>query len=127
MNIDLVDLLLIFTGGAAGGMVRTGLDHLLRPRTRSNQVSIPWGTLVANVAGTLGLGVLTGLMMAGSPGLALLGTGVCGGLTIFSAFSMQVTELMHRSIGRTVVYLLVTVLAGLVAAGGGLLAGEWLA
>ncbi len=74
-------VLLVALGAAVGAPLRFLAGHLLDDR-------MPWGTLVANVAGSLLLGVLSALSLSGS-GFALLGTGLCGGLTTYSAFVVQ--------------------------------------
>jgi fluoride exporter len=60
----------------------------------------PWHTLIVNVAGCFIIGVLTGLLALKlnlSPeARAFLTTGILGGFTTFSAFSLDVALLMER-------------------------------
>lgn len=83
-------------GGAFGAMLRHGVGiaslRLLGPDS-------PWGTLVVNVVGGLAMGLLVGaLAMRGgdeTPQL-LLGVGVLGGFTTFSAFSLDIVSMLDR-------------------------------
>ena len=73
-------------------LVERGTTRLLGP-------SVPWGTLGVNVAGSLILGAVLGLAVAGGMSswwVALVGTGFCGALTTFSGFSAQVLDLGRR-------------------------------
>ncbi len=90
-------LLLVAAGGAAGAALRhlAGMAAL-----RLFGPSFPWGTLAVNIAGSLAMGVLIGLLArASSGGEALrlfLATGVLGGFTTFSAFSLDAVALYQR-------------------------------
>ncbi len=79
-----MSLLLVVLGAAVGAPVRYVLAVLLDGR-------LPWGTILVNVAGSLLLGVFSGLALSGAMA-ALLGTGFCGALTTFSAFAVQTHE-----------------------------------
>lgn len=86
---------------------------------------IPWATLTVNVAGSLAMGLLAGwLARHGSGGeqwRLLLGVGVLGGFTTFSAFSLELALLVQRgSLGAAFSYALVSVVAGLGALFAGL-------
>jgi CrcB protein len=74
------------------GAVATGIRYLI---TRS--VTVPWGVLVVNVVGSAIGGVVLGLAEAGALSadvrLVLLG-GFCGGLTTFSALTVETIELV---------------------------------
>jgi CrcB protein len=60
----------------------------------------PWGTLSVNLAGGLLMGLLagslTGIDMMSRPAWMLLGVGVLGGFTTFSAFSFDLFFMLQR-------------------------------
>jgi CrcB protein len=87
-------------GGALGSMARYGIGGLVSDKFNG---PFPWGTLVVNVTGSFVIGILgaltapTGKMTPQSRVLAtqLLITGVCGGYTTFSSFSLQTLNLLR--------------------------------
>jgi CrcB protein len=103
-----VTILLVFAGGGVGSVLRYLTDRWVQAR---HGLNLPLGTLLVNLAGCLILGVVAGgIAHAGwSPRLqSLLGDGLCGGLTTFSAFSVEVVTLARdrlpvRAAGYTVV------------------------
>ncbi|MFC4587003.1 fluoride efflux transporter CrcB [Sphaerisporangium corydalis] len=85
--------LLVIAGAAVGAPLRYLTDRAVRSRHDS---AFPWGTLTANVAGCLVLGLLTGALAAGAASSSLgllLGTGLCGALTTYSTFSYETLRL----------------------------------
>lgn len=75
--------LLVAAGGSAGAGLRYLAGHLAdRPS------GLPRGTIAVNLAGSLLLGLLTGLAIDGAAA-GLLGMGVCGALTTYSSFAVQ--------------------------------------
>ncbi|TFC84580.1 fluoride efflux transporter CrcB [Cryobacterium sp. TmT2-59] len=86
---------------------------------------LPLGVLIVNVVGALVGGVVLGLAerAAVSPELRLiLLTGVCGGLTTFSTWSVETVELLLRGRWRAgAVNLVGTLLLGFLACGAGYL------
>jgi len=105
-------VLAVAVGGAAGALGRLGLAEALPPGADG----WPWGTLVANVAGTLLLAWLTRLALAGRARL-LLGPGLCGALTTFSTLQVELVALLRLGEPATAAgYAAVSLLAGLLAA-----------
>ena len=94
--INFANILSIGVGAALGAWSRWGLGlafNAILP-------SFPLGTLVANLAGGLMMGVAMGLIGLGSLDSASLRlfvtTGFLGGLTTFSAFTGESLALLHR-------------------------------
>ena len=76
---------------AAGGALGAGVRYLLVAFVSGR---FPWSVLVANVAGSFGLGLLLG---TASPGLLLFaGVGFCGALTTFSTFALDTLVLARE-------------------------------
>jgi CrcB protein len=91
-------LLLVAAGGAIGAVARylTGTQTL-----RLFGPGLPYGTLAVNVLGGLAMGVLVAaLALRGGADQErwrlLLGVGVLGGFTTFSAFSLEVALMIER-------------------------------
>lgn len=80
--------LLVMAGAAVGAPLRYLTDRFVQARHDS---TFPWGTLAANVLGSLILGVLTGA--ADHRLYLLIGTGLCGALTTYSTFSYETLQL----------------------------------
>ena len=83
---------------AAGG-VATAVRYLLARgfATTSRADNFPWAVLIVNVLGSAAGGIALGL--AQGAGLSeelqlIILTGVCGGLTTFSTFSVETIQLM---------------------------------
>jgi fluoride exporter len=118
----------LFLVVAAGGMVGAPARYLLdQAVTRRAGSGLPWGTLAINLSGSLLLGFLTGLTLAGHlppAAKALLGTGFCGAYTTYSTFTFETVRLVEngRYLGAAG-NVLVSVLAGLAAAAAGLAVG----
>ncbi|KLJ00384.1 fluoride efflux transporter CrcB [Luteimonas sp. FCS-9] len=113
-------VLLVFLGGGLGAALRHGVNMLaLRAGT-----TFPYGTLCINVVGSLVMGMVVSwfaLRSGLSPSLRLfLTTGVLGGFTTFSAFSLEAALLYERGEpGLAAAY----VVASVVLSIGGLFAG----
>ena len=98
-------VLLVALGGAIGAPVRFALGKLLDGRFHT-------GTLVANTAASLLLGMCVGWSVGGTA-FALIGTGFCGGMSTYSSFAVQTRDLGARP-GTT--YAVLTLGLGLAAA-----------
>jgi len=104
-------LLLVMAGGAVGAGLRYEVGHLA---LRGLGPAFPWGTLIVNLVGGFLMGVLAGMLARhganGEPARLLLGVGVLGGFTTFSAFSLDAWNLIERGqIGLALGYALVSV------------------
>lgn len=115
-------ILLVAIGGALGSVGRylTGLATL-----RLFGPSYPWGTLTVNLVGGLAIGIFAELIARrfdGSTELRLfIITGILGGFTTFSAFSLEVTAMAERGDYLTALgYVLVSVALSVTAVFAGL-------
>ncbi|MGV3552873.1 fluoride efflux transporter CrcB [Rhizobium sp.] len=115
-------ILLVAAGGALGSVARylTGLATV-----RWFGPGYPWGTLAVNIAGGLAIGIFAELIARrfdGSQELRLfIITGILGGFTTFSAFSLEVTAMAERGDYLTAIgYILTSVLISLAAVFAGL-------
>jgi CrcB protein len=90
--------LLIALGGAIGSVARFGAAEAVM---RGTGGVFPWGTLVVNVAGSFVIGFFAtltapgGRLPVGGEGRHFFMTGVLGGFTTFSSFSLQTLGLMR--------------------------------
>lgn len=112
-----VDLLVaVALGGALGTLGRYELSLALPAAAGA----FPWAIFVANVAGALILGFVTTLVLERWPPTRyvrpIVGIGFCGGLTTFSTWMVDATQLIDAHHALTaVVYLVATLTTGLVA------------
>ena len=93
-------VLLVALGAAVGAVLRYVAGHLLDDR-------LPWGTILVNVGGSFLLGLFSGLALDDSAE-ALLGVGLAGALTTYSAFAVQTHDAGVRR-GATTVLLTVPI------------------
>ncbi|WP_075996213.1 fluoride efflux transporter CrcB [Salaquimonas pukyongi] len=122
----MIHLLLVALGGAVGASLRhlSGLFFL-----RTFGPAFPFGTLFVNVAGSLAMGLLIGWLARRTGGTSaelrlFLATGLLGGFTTFSAFSLDFAALWED--GRLAIafgYAAASVVLSLAA----IFAGLWLA
>ncbi len=88
-------------GGAIGSVLRYQTGRWMTWWLGAQAVTtFPWATLAVNAIGSVLMGLLAGwLARLGSGGeelRLLLGVGVLGGFTTFSAFSLELVLLMQR-------------------------------
>lgn len=94
-------------GGAVGTAARLGISMLI--------LDAPGAVLAANLVGALMLGVLTARIPA-SDARVLLGTGLLGGFTTYSAFALDSVELWATSSALAGGYIAASIVGGLLAA-----------
>lgn len=113
---------------ALGGALGSGMRHLVNlAALRLFGPAFPWGTLAVNIAGSFAMGLFIELLarrLGGSAELRLfIATGILGGFTTFSAFSLDVVVLYERGLpAQAALY----VIASLVIAVLALFLGMWL-
>jgi CrcB protein len=89
--------LIVFLGAGIGGALRHGVNV---GAVRLFGYGFPFGTLIVNIAGSFMMGLLAGYFVF-RPGIGqhlrlFLTTGVLGGFTTFSAFSLDTALLIER-------------------------------
>lgn len=119
--------LLVALGGAIG---TTGRYFISGLAARLIGETFPWGTLIINVTGSFIIGFFAALtgpdgrLYVGSSGRQFFMTGICGGYTTFSSFSLQTLNLMNdgewfragANMGLSLVLCLIAVWAGFMLA-----------
>jgi CrcB protein len=113
--------LIVFLGGGIGAMLRHGVNLA---GLRLLGANFPYGTLFVNVSGSLLMGLLAGYFAfkgdASQHWRLFLATGVLGGYTTFSAFSLDAALLYERGeLSAAALYVLASVALSI----GGLFAG----
>jgi CrcB protein len=83
-------IIAIAMAGGLGASLRLIADGLVRSAAGTR---LPWGTLLINILGSAGLGVLLG-SGAASQTLSIVGTGLLGGFTTFSTASFESAALI---------------------------------
>ena len=105
--------MLVAAGGMLGAMLRFGLTALAPAVTTPTLVELPWATLWINLIGCLVLGFLSGMLevRVRRPWLQpLLGTGLCGGFTTFSAVVLEGSAMIGADFAiLAMIYAVVTV------------------
>ncbi len=104
-----------------GGFIGSILRFLVARLNLSVQLfSIPVGTLIVNLLGSIIIGFLAGVASRSellSPNLRLfLMVGICGGFTTFSSFTLEnMTLLQNGQYVSAIIYILSSLILGLVA------------
>jgi len=119
MPLQLQFLFLVFLGGGLGSVARYGVNLATVAWFGPH---FPWGTLTVNVVGSAIMGAFAGYLLTREPGTGsdalrlFFMTGVLGGFTTFSAFSLDVVVLWQRGAAATAVgYVLASVAVSLLA------------
>jgi len=92
-------IVFVLLGGAVGAGFRYQIGSIA---LRNLGPGFPWGTLAVNLLGGLLMGILAGTLVRhltaghGETLRLLLGVGVLGGFTTFSAFSLETANMLIR-------------------------------
>ena len=120
----MVSYLLVFLGAGIGGALRHGVNLGF---ARYCGVAFPWGTLTVNVAGSFIMGALAAWLAFkagegwGQPLRLFLATGILGGFTTFSAFSLDAVMIWERGeAGLAAAYVAAAVVPSIAGLVGGL-------
>jgi len=110
-------ILLIGSGGFIGSVARFFISKL---NLSSLFFSIPAGTLIVNVSGSLLIGLLMGISersdLLTTEARLFLMVGLCGGFTTFSSFTMENLSLLHNGqIIQLLIYTSLSVILGFIA------------
>jgi fluoride exporter len=117
--------LIVFLGGGLGAALRHGVNIMA---ARLLGYAFPYATLFENVTGSLVMGLIAGYFAFKGADVSqhwrlFLTTGILGGYTTFSAFSLDTALLYERGeAALAVTYVLGSVLLSIA----GLFAGLWL-
>lgn len=108
------NLLLVGLGGSIGSMVRYAVSLL------TNSKLFPYATLSVNIIGSFIIGIVFALSIK-EAGLSnnwrlFLATGICGGFTTFSAFSLENMGLLQSGrFGIALTYIIISIVLGIAA------------
>jgi len=122
--------LLVGAGGALGAMGRYGSGVVI---TRMLGAIFPYGTLFANITGSLIMGLFIGALARFTPvwqadARLFFAVGLLGGFTTFSSFSLDVVLLVERGdTVQAVLYMIVSIIVSILALLAGLLLMRWVA
>ncbi|WP_454618421.1 fluoride efflux transporter CrcB [Bradyrhizobium cenepequi] len=114
---------LVFFGAGIGGALRHGINL---STARTFGTVFPYGTLTVNIVGSLVMGVFAGYFAfrgdAAQTWRLFLTTGILGGFTTFSTFSLDTALLYERGeLALTLLYVAVSFACSV----GALFAGLW--
>jgi fluoride exporter len=112
--------LIVFLGGGIGAAMRHGINLAA---ARALGTAFPYGTLLINISGSFIMGLVAAYFAfkgdASQHWRLFLTTGILGGYTTFSAFSLDVALLYERGeVGLAALYVIASVaisIAGLFA------------
>ena len=110
----LKSILIVGLGGMIGSMARYAVALLMRSS------AYPFATFIVNILGSFIIGLVIGTALKNETfsnnWRLFLATGICGGFTTFSAFSLECIELMKQhKYAVMFTYILLSILLGLAA------------
>jgi CrcB protein len=121
--------LLVFFGGGLGASLRHAVNMAC---AKYIGTAFPWGTFIINISGSTVMGLIAGYLAfkgeASQPWRLFLMTGILGGYTTFSAFSLDAAMLYERGeLTLAALYVLGSVALSIAGLFAGLALVRWLA
>jgi CrcB protein len=110
----LASSLFVALGGGTGAWLRFCVGRLV------GGTAFPYATLTVNILGSFAMGLLAAWLARHGEGgegwRLLLGVGILGGFTTFSAFSLEIVSLAQRgALGAAALYVTVSLAGGVLA------------
>lgn len=105
---ETIDTAILYAYVTAGSMIGSCARYLVGVALQTAGPAFPWGTLFVNITGSFVIGFYAaitgpdGRLFASARQRQFVMTGICGGYTTFSAFSLETFQLVrggHLSIG----------------------------
>ncbi|EKS41060.1 MAG: fluoride efflux transporter CrcB [Bradyrhizobiaceae bacterium] len=117
-----MNYVLVFVGGGLGASLRHAVNVGC---ARACGLNFPYGTFVINITGSLVMGLIAGYLAfkgeASQPWRLFVMTGILGGYTTFSAFSLDAVTLYERGeMGLALFYVVGSVVLSIAGLIGGL-------
>jgi fluoride exporter len=127
-GISVFNYLLVFIGGGLGASLRHTVNITC---AKCIGTAFPWGTFIINITGSIVMGLIAGYLAfkgeASQPWRLFLMTGILGGYTTFSAFSLDAGLLYERgTLGVAAAYVLGSVILSIIGLFAGLALARWL-
>jgi CrcB protein len=124
-----MSFLLVFFGGGLGASLRHAINMAC---AKYIGTAFPWGTFIINISGSTVMGLIAGYLAfkgeASQPWRLFLMTGILGGYTTFSAFSLDAALLYERgALALAALYVLGSVALSIAGLFAGLALVRWLA
>jgi CrcB protein len=105
-----IDLVAVFVGGMVGTLARATLAEAWTHDTGA----WPWSTFLVNLIAAGLLGWATVALPGRGPWRPFVGTGICGALSTFSTFQLEIYDLAdHGHAGVAAAYLATSIAGGL--------------
>jgi CrcB protein len=109
VRVPISEPVAVFAGGCLGTIARAGLVEW----APGDPGGWPWATFAANLIGAFAIGWVAATLHRGRR-RTFLATGVCGALTTFSTFQLELYDLLDRGrVGVAVAYAAASLALGL--------------
>jgi len=115
-----IDMVMVAFGGGIGALLRYLLTFLVYGK---DTPAFPYGTLLVNLLGCLGIGLLAGYFNKHPEPMYLKFfaiTGILGGFTTFSTFSLETFNLLATHPWQGLLNIAISIIVGLLTVGAGL-------